>query len=88
MAQDGSRTARFHRREEAAFRGDVAVTHGVNTPVKEVQVPARHHALNLLGAQAALDELGAGDDAPLPRRELRKDPDGVGGRFASHSDFN
>jgi hypothetical protein len=83
VAQHGFGTARFHRGEETALRGDVAVAHGVNTAVKEVQVPARHHALDLPRAQAEFLEFGAGHDAPLPRRELRQRANGVGGQLTT-----
>ena len=72
VAQHGVLAAGLDRGEEAALRGDVAVAHGVHPTVKGVEMALPHQDLDLLGAQAAREELGVGDDTPLARGELRE----------------
>ncbi len=75
--------AGHHGGEEASFHGHVGVAHGVNTPVKGVEVAEVRPDVDLSAGQAAGEELPDRHDSVLARGERRDARIRRSGRFGT-----
>jgi hypothetical protein len=87
VAQKGASPAGEDGREPAALLGQLRVADRVDAAVQRVEVAAAEQALELIGRDAGVEELGAGDNSMLASGEIG-DRGGQWARFGAHATPN